>query len=1154
MFNIVTDYSFVNPTVNYFLSALADRGIRAVRAGDSWRLPAWWRDSSDRNISLFPSGAAHDHARGEVRSVGDLAGKLGIQIPRGLNSPSHSPFPAPSSTPASSSKPENKLKSSAVYISRLVKGSVSLIQNHPAAKAARSYLAQRGLDVGALNLEGVGAMNIRAAKSDAPGADYMLIIVCRALNDVAPGEAIQRIYISASGEPVAVKSDHNDDGARKKALGSFQYGTNKYSRVAILARPAVATHVFVCEGPETGLALSILHPGAIVICAISANGIKSLDWGQLRQFRLPVVLCGDNDKLNQRGLRTGQDAVCLAAEQGLAAGIPIGIALPENKDWLDDWNFDFRRAENKLRDIHWITKENISCLRQRINAGTRLPREHKALSPLGMPVAKQSVTEAREELQAALENITGGALLEVPTGTGKTRALAEHAARAAEPSTILVNNHQLANEVREVVAEFAAPDSFQKYYGRSDKAGPGQCLRFENIEDLTCKARSAAVHECRSCPHGAKAMLQICRDEPYPTVQMLESLRRAEAALSKWASGNGAKTTEARAKMIVDLQPCEWLKNASTARKADILIHTKAHADLDHSGDYWKCNGSQRLVMIDETGDPVISTTVGFDDLVAAANRVRRLVFEAEAKQKDERYSFERGAQRQNSADRFGINEFIETRGYFLAKALDALADEVKPFHGQREHKPIVFSTRSPVIADLFEILRHAPTVGDGRIAEVIDFGHGGVRTDVPKRWCSDFLSAARDEGIIQIVGGALRISTITRSFKAFTLGRAIAADATPGYTWKRVAEAKGIPIHKIAVDDPATIHLIRGTGFTLSALSRGRAAAIRKMIEAIERLLEDNNTVGVLTHKTAAETLIKWARNNGLADRVEIGWWGRDERGTNRFEHIDAMAIFGISKPSPMNYEARYNETRATLNWATKGLDSAQDLPPFDSRYGDIKSEFWITGHCIAEGPARGYLDPEIQAFACAENTARVAQVIGRTRSVARQESVPVFIFTNEPLDLAIDSLKDSETWFERAKSSRSTEAMARIEDAVRVLEDGGKSLSKITYDEIAAEVQLKTGCCPSRHTIKKWLSQAAVQQQHLDKACEVIEEAWQYLDIDDPIESLARGIPDDPDRPGVFEGLHFVCMLARAHGYSELLDADARLLLCEADPPDPP
>lgn len=123
-------------------------------------------------------------------------------------------------------------------------------------------------------------------------------------------------------------------------------------------------------------------------------------------------------------------------------------------------------------------------------------------------------------------------------------------------------------------------------------------------------------------------------------------------------------------------------------------------------------------------------------------------------------------------------------------------------------------------------------------------------------------------------------------------------------------------PVPLVPTQRPRCLHLpttaatrgrvLRDGKPTKAGILRLKKEMLKTVQEAQLHLAMPNPRLGVLTHKPLAEYFNNSAKNLDAQIRgTEFGYYGKDDRGTNRFEHVDAFLTFGDPHANPPQAEA---------------------------------------------------------------------------------------------------------------------------------------------------------------------------------------------------------------------------------------------------------
>jgi hypothetical protein len=508
-----------------------------------------------------------------------------------------------------------------------------------------------------------------------------------------------------------------------------------------------------------------------------------------------------------------------------------------------------------------------------------------------------SLEEAREdgirgEIDAALDDARGGArvALALPVGTGKTRAALDviaARARQGERFMIAVATWAFGDELCSVIDTIAPDVEVAVWQGVS-----AAC---HDDEDAGILARSAWEDAGRPAHWGAMACTQC------PLQSNCAAHQRADAPVVVVAHAMlprlQAKALADRA-LIIDERPAAVSTRRWTVRALDRLgdgVGSAEHREADQLA----AEESQRAA-----GAAWKPVHAALEDLALDRKRWGLRLDE--------------GTDDTNAAIRRAIAR-ANADPDALLEALDAGARKVKASAIPQPNVATMLRTgKAPARAvlprdahQLFALLARTVRRALGMPPAADDDGGGMLTVHLP----ADGAPCYERRDVLELpAGGAVFLDAT--------------APAVP-HVYNRL----GVTIRTIAVEgDPnsETLRLFRRTkGLARSGLFRGGvgAGAVHRVLGELRFALGEVRArgpkrrrlrVGLLTYKPIADALEAedvtgaWAELQREARRMgveEVGYFGKDEEGTNRFEDCDCLVILGDPRP---NLGARRSDLRA--------------------------------------------------------------------------------------------------------------------------------------------------------------------------------------------------------------------------------------------------
>jgi len=315
--------------------------------------------------------------------------------------------------------------------------------------------------------------------------------------------------------------------------------------------------------------------------------------------------------------------------------------------------------------------------------------------------------------------------------------------------------------------------------------------------------------------------------------------------------------------------------------------------------------------------------------------------------------------------------------------------------------------------------------------------------------------------------------------------------DGTPPWAVRRLAEAlaeagRGVKV----VSAPARVGVVKV--HPSRTFGRGRyrglesgdprqearaAMVLRQDVGFVERRLREfleghpGEPVSILSHKPVIERLEKKLREDGelarllAAEAVKLGWFGRDDRGSNRFAGSHLL-VFGVPIPPPYALRAAWDEVRALLHGVV-------ELPEWDDeRLRAIRR--------LADGSevAMGVLtpkNPEIREWWDYSLSAACGQIAGRARPADNPES-EIHIWSGFVPDLGEFGFEveveadDEPSATEDANSLRHLRSLERVALAAAALADAGQRVSVRAIQRWCRERGLEA---PRNRNVLSWLAQ---------------------------------------------------------------------------------
>ena len=561
--------------------------------------------------------------------------------------------------------------------------------------------------------------------------------------------------------------------------------------------------------------------------------------------------------------------------RGALGGLPVEVVRPR---WVRGVDLSDRLAEVGPAAL-W---------RELANAGEWCAPAPPAPTFYGSDA--MSLEEAREngirgEIDAAIDDARGGArvAMALPVGTGKTRAALEviaARARQGERFMVAVATWAFGDELRGVLDTLAPDVEVTMWQGVS-----AAC---RDDEDAGILARSAWEDAGRPAHWRSTACPQC------PLQLSCDAHQRAEAPVVIVAHAMlphlRAKALGDRA-LIIDERPAAVSTQRWTVRELDRL------------------------------GDGSGAAALGETEALAAEDR-QRAAWSAWAPVHAALARSERGrwGTQIDDEDNDALRDALEALdAEALTEALNAGAREVKPWGFPLPNVATMLRTgKAPARAvlprdahKLFALLGRTVRRALGMPPADDDDGGGWLTVDLP----TDGHPVYERRDVLELpAGGAVFLDAT--------------APAVP-HVYNRI----GVTIRTIAVEgdpDSETLRLFRRSkGLARSGLFRRGvgAGAVNRVLGELRFALGEVRArgpkrwrprVGLLTYKPIADALNAegatgaWAELQREARRMgieEVGYFGKDEEGTNRFEDCDCLVILGDPRP---NLGARLSDLKA--------------------------------------------------------------------------------------------------------------------------------------------------------------------------------------------------------------------------------------------------
>lgn len=578
--------------------------------------------------------------------------------------------------------------------------------------------------------------------------------------------------------------------------------------------------------------------------------------------------------------------------------------------------------------------------------------------------------------------------LQITTGVGKTRAVAQLAAKADIGVLILARDHRLAWEIHQAVTAAGGQD-VMVYRGRTDLPDhPAHCQQISLASELSQQRRLIQPILCQRCPHGLSTMLiraQSAAEEHQEKVRELH--RRADM----------------RGVDLEATKPCSWLDHQQQAIATRIVI--AAHPSYGPTLARWRSgeHAEPRLVVVDEAA-------VLAQDFAVQANHVSewRLRLDDIRREGKSQMSTLLDAlaavdgQEDGPGARESVQDEIDTLeqerqalavGENFLTALAAWMAESIATAGKRPDAELC--PTDYVIAAAQAVAGVNPTQDSAAPWErAIALPFRGEEKIVPMRAAHDLAwSIAHDSAYAKNGTVHATAPTVLGVTLATKQGHVLLLDATLPSSTRAAVTSRGGRVVEIAAEQNVRIvqfteraHLRNwdkhADGEKRKALELKRLRLARDILQA-----EVGEAPGIITHKPLAELL----KEEGLPS----GYWGRDEVGTDAYNGLNLL-IFGDPMLSPAALRANYEADRAL---ALAAGAPSMDWPHW-AEEERVQPQVQVTHDTVMRGRIRMPTNPALLAWALDYYTSRFHQAVGRVRGARASQTRVVHVYAGLPVD----------------------------------------------------------------------------------------------------------------------------------------------------------
>jgi len=548
--------------------------------------------------------------------------------------------------------------------------------------------------------------------------------------------------------------------------------------------------------------------------------------------------------------------------------------------------------------------------------------------------------------------------------------------------------------------------------------------RVVTIHEASIKRHPIYETACQSCVMGRKTTLAHSRElnSPEKGRVRLEKLGGLRDDLDKFGID------------FAEVPICEYIvqrlretgnfldENGDTppAPKVIVAAHSAVSPDLLRAPEG---RGKVRLLVADETWPLTEQVTVGPDDVarwqaVLAVRRVEAeqdllgLLTSAGSSGGDK----QQGASERTIAARRAAIDRLRAVGDALGEFGRALAEPPEAFDDER----VLAAWREVAVAAsaIVPTGRPAATTAPWEEISYLRNLEGELERTIPLRAIADSLEFAlprESVGAISVAPPSTMGAAQLRFLAAAPATHIMLGDWGPKYRWalfdatppwavRKLAEARAEQEQGVrVVDRPVLVGKVqvhagrtfgrgryRGLNCGDSRREARAAQALRRDVAFITEKLHTflaerpERDIAILSHKPLIERLEKKLKEDKEvaqlleAGRIRLGWFGRDDRGSNRFAGCDLL-VFGVPVPPPYVLRGQWDEARALLSGVC-------DLPEWDDER--VRAVRRLPDGTEVPMGVLAPKTPEIQEWWDYSLSAAVAQIAGRARPADNPEA----------------------------------------------------------------------------------------------------------------------------------------------------------------------